>query len=145
MMVDIGKKLEAAGLLSDTKPSPPEVAMLLATPAPVTAATPVTPVVILPAGPAGVRVADIIEKTAQPFAGCLGHVIVVEQDSVVCVQQPSQASSLTWFRVQNSHFRIVGRAIGRYKIPPDEIQRRIDALKPVKINLDNFDEPAVAG
>lgn len=95
--------------------------------------------------PAGVRVADIIEKTAQPFAGCLGHVIVVEQDSVVCVQQPSQASSLTWFRVQNSNFRIVGRAIGRYKIPPDEIQRRIDALKPVKVNLDNFDEPAVAG
>lgn len=85
------------------------------------------------------RIADVIEWKGG--RGALGHVVSIEPDGLICVQQPAPTGALVWFKAFNGQFAVIGRAVGRYKIPPAEIAAQSERLKPKPANQDSFEMP----
>lgn len=81
----------------------------------------------------------VVEWTKGRFAGALGHVIAIDGDSVIFVQQPCDYPGLRWFSAPIAECKVIGRAAGRYKIPDAEIQKNIERLKPKPRKLEDFD------
>lgn len=88
-----------------------------------------------------IAVGQVIEWKAGRFKGCLGHIVAVEPDGVICVQQPCDLQSLRWFKVPNGEFKVIGRAAGVYKIPDAEIAKHSERFKPKPKKMEDFDSP----
>lgn len=105
---------------------------LLAIPMP-----PAQPVVTI----AAIAVGQVIEWKKGKCAGAIGHVVSVEPDGVICVQQPCDLPPLKWFKVPTGEFKIIGRAAGIYKIPAAEIAKHSERFKPKVKKMEEFDSP----
>lgn len=130
-----------------SKPTPEELATLFAKPLTPAVTEPVDMMVFataperLIATVAVLAVGQVIEWTMGRFAGSNGHVLVIEPDGVICVQQQCDLATLRWFKVPNGEYKIIGKAAGGYKIPAAEIQRQSERFKPKVKKMEEFDSP----